>query len=89
MNKTITENDLLESSKKVFMCMFHDLMTQRHGINITTPKEVFGFLLEKDDLMIQAGGELTMEKARALRDFLSDLLREQECVTEAHYGCKL
>lgn len=84
-----TEKDFVEGAKKTFMSMFHDLATNLHGINITTPTIVFGFLLERNDFMTQAGGELTMEKARALRDFLNDLLSEQECVTQAHYGCKL
>lgn len=82
---TVNGKDLNEELKKTFMCMFHDLRTNCHGLNITTPTEVFGFLLDKDDLNKQAGGILTYEKALALRDFLNDFLKENKTKKLSHF----
>jgi len=82
---TLTTKDIEEGLKKTFMCMFHDLRSNCHGLNITTPTEVFGFLLDKDYLNQQAGGILTDDKARALRDFLNNHLKENKSSKETKF----
>lgn len=58
---------------KVSLCIFKDFQTKKYGINITAPKLVLGFLMENDPSM-GLGGELTTDKIKALRDFLTDVL---------------
>lgn len=83
--KTFTMKDIAEGLNQTFMCMFHDLRSDCHGVNITTPTEVFGFLLDKDILNNKAGGILTNEKAKALRDFLNDYLKDTEKKQEENF----
>ena len=72
---TIDGKDLSEEIKKIFICIFQDLRSNRCGLNISTEKNVFGFMFdptEKPNFGI--GGELTMENIKAMRDFLTDVL---------------
>ena len=61
-------------TNKILIFMFHDLHTYKYGLNISPPEsESFIVMFERLDSNL-AGGELTMENAKALRDFLNDLL---------------
>lgn len=65
-----------EQVKKTFMCMFHGLIDNSYGLNITTPTDSIEFILDKDNENPLAGGILTDKNARALRDFLNEYLKE-------------
>lgn len=74
--------DLKELEKgldKVFICIFHDLQTDKFGLNISDRHEVLGFLFEKKERPnFGIGGELTDEQIFAIRDFLTDIINEKE-----------
>lgn len=67
-SSVITQDDLVSEPNFLFMCMFKDLHTGKYGLNVTTNRTVFGFLLEENpDTISPVGG------------ILSDIQVEQLC----------
>ena len=72
---TLTQEDLVEGLNKITISIGFDLCRYCYCLNITTPTEVFGCELKHDNLMTSPhGGELTIDNAKKLHAFLTDLL---------------
>lgn len=79
----------------ITMCVFKDMRTNKFGLNVTInhnrpPQDAYDgevFSCELDHTLVNfgLGGNLSLENALALRDFLNDHLEPEK----PHGGCKL